>query len=1563
MSWPQWPNTNVPQSGIAQPVINPAPNVNASAAPTSQYTAEQWAQMQHQNWQQWVQWQQQFQLWQQQYGAEYQKSMNAIAQTGVPTQPPPSFMNVPPPPAETTKPPPPPDEPLAPPTPTATFTLNVPPPVTPANYTTAPPPQLPNANPTFDSKLLPNRNNPPPTTTNNFSQYDVNNQQKFNRNQNYNRGPNVNWQNQNQNRNQPLFNRFSQPPPVLNENENKFEIGMKRPGINVVDNDNSKRNKVETNETKKQETNPPARWGEGQPKNTADWAASPSVPANNNTEELSEPEKKFDKQFHDWEAQFQKWKQQNANHPDKEQYREYEKKWETWRSQLLERREQMKRKRLGLTNTLGQLGDKLQKKPEPESSLNLPFVQQSQVRTESQSDLPNTGIQTEGNKVHDVTNQIIPEVTQNVGSKSLNMEFLRPPPTLNNQPLEFKKANESFGVELPNDNIENSNIDAEGCDFLKSSSSGGIPGLDLVKDSAEVENTKESLPVNENPKPDLEAISRGINSILGDQKFMNMLSLVSQNQNQNRSLTAAVPSTVDSPKFSPTDYQQEEYDDFESEHLKFEQLDAANSNTFEHLSRDSGCQNKLNLDITRENSNRGGASSAMYQKDRMDTNRNFGQLGNNERTSLFNKNMGNFPENDNEFRSNEFDRENVHSKRDFPNFNKGFDSFNRSSSNNGQISSTMFRSANDWNQGSDNRGVGNNYKNTFNSESGNFPKNIDHFNRDLDISNDPFIRRPPNFNRGPEVFNRGSDNFNRAPMPFNRDAGNSGFQNFDRYQKNQNFGTGPNKFNQDCNTFNRNIPNFNERGPFDREKLDNGPGKFNTNMNSFNIGGNFNKGGNLQNKAPLMPRNSDLVQQRSNVSTDDSNRFSNREFNLPRDLQKSGRINEDFTRKPDFNKMHMPMDNFSTNLNNKPQNALNFEGSGRSPNTFSNKSEDFSKCTYSAVGNRNRNVSNIRNDDISTRTREPQTNPTEKDNFNRASKTPPSNTDVTANVTSQADESEGDQGIWKTKTVVDYDHKSLLSDDLDIILEPFYTFDYRNKPLNRIPYPSRPKWLTEMISKYPEFDLATSRNSRPIEYRSYPTKSRFDSYYKYEDRGRKSYDDRNRRPLDDFDRKAYDDRGRKFSDDKDRRSFDNRNRKAHDDKERRSYDDRDRKFYEEKVKPSEDNVKFDNNKSTIDYEDERAHTDDKLFDSNFDDFEDEEFDFDNSDTLANQKGETEQDNKQSAQNNEQMTIASTSKSNVLLIEDILSPPGRFTRPPQIVIILRGPPGSGKSFLAKLIKDKEIENGGSAPRILCLDDYFMVEQEKEVEEDGRRVKVKEMVYEYEEDMEGIYRQSLMKSFKKTITDGYFNFIIVDNVNDKVKYFGEMWSFAKQNGFQVYICQMELDVQICTKRNIHGRSESEIEKCVAGWEHTPSHHPVVDATSLIQSGSISEVEMEEINSPSSENLNEEERLIASKWDNFDYSNDNLAKLDGTNKPLRPNRTMEDYLQLDDDWVQPVSSKPGQKRVRWADLEERKQQEKMRAIGFVVGQTNWDRMMDPTMGSSALTQTKYIERYSKY
>ena len=43
------------------------------------------------------------------------------------------------------------------------------------------------------------------------------------------------------------------------------------------------------------------------------------------------------------------------------------------------------------------------------------------------------------------------------------------------------------------------------------------------------------------------------------------------------------------------------------------------------------------------------------------------------------------------------------------------------------------------------------------------------------------------------------------------------------------------------------------------------------------------------------------------------------------------------------------------------------------------------------------------------------------------------------------------------------------------------------------------------------------------------------------------------------------------------------------------------------------------------------------------------------------------------------------KHTVVLVNDILCSPGRQSRPAKIVIIMRGPPGSGKTYTAKLIK--------------------------------------------------------------------------------------------------------------------------------------------------------------------------------------------------------------------------------------------------------------------------------------
>jgi YLP motif-containing protein 1 len=59
----------------------------------------------------------------------------------------------------------------------------------------------------------------------------------------------------------------------------------------------------------------------------------------------------------------------------------------------------------------------------------------------------------------------------------------------------------------------------------------------------------------------------------------------------------------------------------------------------------------------------------------------------------------------------------------------------------------------------------------------------------------------------------------------------------------------------------------------------------------------------------------------------------------------------------------------------------------------------------------------------------------------------------------------------------------------------------------------------------------------------------------------------------------------------------------------------------------------------------------------------------------------------------------------------------------------------------------------------------------------------MEYEYDESMDEVYQRSLVKSFKKTVEDGLFDFIIVDMVNEKLANIEDMYNFAKSKGFHV------------------------------------------------------------------------------------------------------------------------------------------------------------------------------------
>ncbi|CAJ1944041.1 unnamed protein product [Sphenostylis stenocarpa] len=241
-------------------------------------------------------------------------------------------------------------------------------------------------------------------------------------------------------------------------------------------------------------------------------------------------------------------------------------------------------------------------------------------------------------------------------------------------------------------------------------------------------------------------------------------------------------------------------------------------------------------------------------------------------------------------------------------------------------------------------------------------------------------------------------------------------------------------------------------------------------------------------------------------------------------------------------------------------------------------------------------------------------------------------------------------------------------------------------------------------------------------------------------------------------------------------------------------------------------------------------------------------------------------------------------------------PHRASRPDHFVIIFRGLPGSGKSYLAKMLRDLEVENGGDAPRIHSMDDYFMTEVEKVEDSESSKssssgrnkkpVTKKVMEYCYEPEMEEAYRSSMLKAFKKTVEEGVFTFIIVDDRNLRVADFAQFWATAKLSPCSIalgvgsssfsgvtllhsYLIAIPIrlftnltpimrlsmthvmhkavkDEKIggCAARNVHGFTQEDIEKMSKQWEEAPSLYLQLDVKSLFHGDDLKESRIQEV-----------------------------------------------------------------------------------------------------------------------
>lgn len=1462
------PGMPMPAAPIVAPIM-PMPSmpvatpVTAAAAayPAAAASLDQWTQMQQQNWQQWAQWQQQYQQWHQQYGAEYQK-MAALhqqpAQPPLPTAPTPSQ---PPPPTSEPKPPLPPDDP---PSMSAqakgynSYTTAPPPlshPPNVAGYSTqapiagsgggfgaAPPPPPADTKPvvgpgygygygvgaglqqkaggynTQPSSQQPPKHQaqggwnqplqPPPNISASAQQWGGNDKQSNqiqrvgggwdNQQQQGNLGRQswgANQQQENQgtggvsgrwnsvstgDNNKGGWDRdggfggnqrggqgtggFSgagnnqAPPSLLTLNiqkpsfENKSQDfnqsgnknadfttdfaadfggvnnnGNKRPypqmNQNQDNNFDAKRNKVDVPPQQTQTTQQQQQsWQSAADAGIKSATASNAIDGNKDDisdthidpgkqqeiiDDMTEAEKKFMKQFAEWEAQFNKWKDQNQDHPDKDQYRQYEKKWETWRNQLLERREQMRKKRLVAQMKIQV--HHIQTAPVPPPTTTQPTTPTSKASPISK---PSPPVPTPS-PTQTITQPSTAQHGQHpgaVGATPVLHDFNRPPPFLNNEPLHFKgkpQAPQAITVQetVVHEQMATGSQDGGGIsnadamdpenEFLKTSntphSSGGIPGLDLSDEAAH----KPPTDVSNKAGPDLEALSKNINNILGDAKLLSMLSMVSQSKN-------VVPEPPPSESGQPAVVEQELQQQYDYNQKVMQQQLQWQPTSYEEQNQQS-----KRVDV--------------QQNDFSAPPPQFGQ----QQGPGFNNNAdnrGNFGGNFNENR---------------PNFNENRGGFDQQ-----------------------------NNRSNFDDNHGNFNQNRGNFNNN----------NRPNTNRGNFNENRDTPNFNE--MPPNR----GGNFNFNENRGNFNF--------SDRSNFNDRPPNF---------------------IENFNRGGNFNNNNNNWNN-----------QQQDN--------FNNRN-------------NNNFNRNDNFDNSNQKYDDCSKDMDGYNQNEFD---------NFENKDEIVPEEVVP----------------------EPENVP------------------------------EPEIELWSGK-LIDYDHKPLKEPEPDVMIEPLQAFDYRHRAVNRIPQPERPKWLVEILKNAREFDVQTTSrtpffqapdrgpnnfrenrapfnqnfDNRNVDNRVGPNfdnrGSNFDSRGPNNDRGF-NFENRseNNERGQNFDSRSsnFDNRGSNFdnrgpnndrgfnfdkrgSNNERGQNFDNRssNRSSNFDRDSRNSRNRHSNRQDDHINIQEELQEVFQSINSPDSFDHQRDLEDDAFQGT-DKFNTAQQSVPNKRPEFNlARGSNFTSNSSVKPELEKdapiFDIANPpppkKESNVTLIKELLDVPGRFHRPPRIVIILRGPPGSGKTYLAKLIKDTEVEHGSSAPRILSLDDYFIVEQEKEVQEEGKTVKRKEMVYEYEEGMEESYRQSLLKAFKKTVTDGYFPFIIVDNVNEKVKYFGEMWSFAKQNGFQVYVCTLDLDAVQCTRLNIHNRTAAQIERIVFGWEKTPAHHPVLDATSYMKSdGSIADVEMEDV-----------------------------------------------------------------------------------------------------------------------
>lgn len=89
------------------------------------------------------------------------------------------------------------------------------------------------------------------------------------------------------------------------------------------------------------------------------------------------------------------------------------------------------------------------------------------------------------------------------------------------------------------------------------------------------------------------------------------------------------------------------------------------------------------------------------------------------------------------------------------------------------------------------------------------------------------------------------------------------------------------------------------------------------------------------------------------------------------------------------------------------------------------------------------------------------------------------------------------------------------------------------------------------------------------------------------------------------------------------------------------------------------------------------------------------------------------------------------------------------------------------------QETEVAMGGSPPRILSIDDYYLMDDTSPI---------------WTGQQEEQYRHNLIKMFKRNLDDGHFSFIIVDSLSLTSAHVMDLLKPAQMRGFAVYLIDL-------------------------------------------------------------------------------------------------------------------------------------------------------------------------------